>query len=137
MKIEIVRIPKYAKWYRRELEAFFERHKDLFLMLMKIEDDFEEQINEYVFDKTYNNKTGKYSFITFDPFRVVNIDCERAFELDIHNLRIEEKILELCVAKKKDTLEIVISKVNIAELMDENLEMAINELKTKLPLLYI
>jgi len=136
MKIKIVRIPKYAKWYRRELEAFFERHKDLFLMLLKIEDDFEEQINEYVFDKTYN-KTGKYSFITFVPFRVVNIDCERAFELDIHNLRIEEKILELCVAKKKDTLEIVISKVNIAELMDENLEMAINELKVKLPLMYL
>ena len=127
MKIKIVRIPKYAKWYRRELEAFFERHKDLFLMLMKIEDDFEEQINEYVFDKTYN----------IAPFRVVNIDCERAFELDIHNLRIEEVILELCVAKKKDTLEIVISKVNVAELMDENLEMAINELEVKLPLMYL
>jgi len=127
MKIKIVRIPKYAKWYRRELEAFFERHKDLFLMLLKIEDDFEEQINEYVFDKTYN----------IAPFRVVNIDYERAFELDIHNLRIEEVILELCVAKKKDTLEIVISKVNVAELMDENLEMAINELEVKLPLMYL
>jgi len=135
MKIKIVYLPKYAKWYRKELEAFFERHKDLFLMLMKIEDDFEEQINEYIFSTFYYENNSL--FITYNPFHVIRISCEKAIELYIRNLRIEEAILELGVVKKKDTLEIVVIKVNLAELFDENLEMAINELKAKLPLMYL
>jgi len=135
-KVAIVHLPRDVEHLKKDVEAFLKRHEDLLLMLLGIEDSFWERINEYEFSIIYysDNTTHPYVTFTSHPPKMIYLSCEKAIELCIRNLRTKMTVLRLDIVKDGDTLKIV---VILLEPFDENLERAVNELKTKLPLMYL
>jgi len=136
MRIEIAHLPRDVEHLKKDVEAFLKRHEDLLLMLLGIEDSFWERINEYEFSIIYYSDNTTYPYVTFAsyPLKMICLSCEKAIELCIRNLRTKMTVLRLDIVKDGDTLKIV---VNLLESLDENLERAVNELKAKLPLMYL